>query len=179
MEPSAFIPADFTSFASPHAQRLLQLNVAAEKVLLYNRLLLAVGEDLEKVREALGAYRRGEAGGCASSGVPGGSSSRSSSRSSSSSSSLGEPCGLQDDWYLLGETFLAVDAEQVATFLWQASHRDRLEKRRSRLRQQRREALRALLALSPSADELANSDWAFLLRDKEQPEDGSDSADSE
>ncbi|KAL8271426.1 hypothetical protein Esti_004627 [Eimeria stiedai] len=182
MNPSSGLSGDLTSFASPHAQRLLQLNVAAEKVLFLNQLQLAVSQDLEKVREALGAYRRGEAGGCANTGLPSGSKRSISSSKRSSSSSMGEPCGLLDDWYLLGETFLAVDAEQAATFLWQASsHRDRLERRRSRLHQERREALRALLALSPSAEEIANSDWAFLLssRDKSKEGDADDSSDGE
>ncbi|KAL8437398.1 hypothetical protein ACSSS7_000993 [Eimeria intestinalis] len=187
-------------------------------------LLLAVSQDLEKVREALGAYRRGDAGGCANTHVPS-SSSRSSSSSkcsSSSSSSMGEPCGLLDDWYLRGAALAAASAALAAaspdrslsfslsavglSFLSnspsllvaslhlfcqpccpslarcrQQALPDRLERRRSRLHQERREALRTLLSLSPSSEEIANSDWGFLLssRDKGKEGDASDASDSD
>ncbi|CDJ62498.1 hypothetical protein ENH_00016720 [Eimeria necatrix] len=170
---ASFLPGDLTSCASPHAQRLLQLNIAAEKVLFLNKLLIAVGEQLEKLREALGAYRRGEAGRA----LPSSSSSSSSSCSSSSSSRMAETCALTEDWYLFGETFVAVDSEQICSFLFQ--RRERLQQRRSRLLQQRRGALRALLALSPSAAEIESSDWGFLLRDSEAKQQAAASSDSE
>ncbi|XP_026191221.1 uncharacterized protein LOC34620781 [Cyclospora cayetanensis] len=161
-----YMPGDLTSCASPHAQRILQLNFAAEKVLLLNRLVLAVSEQLEKVREALGAYRRGEAGGTVTA----------SATASSNTSMMSEPCGFLDDWFLIGESFVALDAEQICVFLWQ--HRERLQRRRSRLLTERRGALRSLLSLSPSAEEIANSDWGFLLQqaetDRDMPSSDSD-----
>ena len=82
------------------------------------QMLVTVGEQLERVREALGAFRRGEAGRAPPHSSSSRSSRSSSSSSSSSSSRMADISGFMEEWCLFGEAFVAVDAEQLCCFLW-------------------------------------------------------------
>ncbi|CBZ54552.1 conserved hypothetical protein [Neospora caninum Liverpool] len=155
-----------------YVARLTELNAAAEKVFFYNKMLLVVDEQLNGIRMALGAYRRGEvesARRLASAVV---SPSVSNRLASDSKTNLPDtPCnGVDDlsglsDCALVGSTFVYCSPTVLPTFLVRLAAK--LEARRDRYRSERKEAIRELLEMNPSATELSERECRLLLAEPE------------
>ncbi|KEP64030.1 UNVERIFIED_CONTAM: hypothetical protein HHA_235360 [Hammondia hammondi] len=148
--------------------RLKELNAAAEKIFFYNKMLLVVDEQLNGIRMALGAYRRGEVESARrlTRGVA--SSSASSRLARDKDSTLADsPCdGVSDasglsDCALVGSTFLYCSPTVLPTFLVQLAAK--LEARRDKYRSERKEAIRKLLEMNPSATEMSERECRLLL----------------
>ncbi|PFH35767.1 hypothetical protein BESB_054180 [Besnoitia besnoiti] len=157
-----------------YVTRLKELNAAAERIFMYNKLLLIVDEQLNGVRLALGAYRRGEVE-SARRLAAGASSSGSKLAKERPRSDAGLPgSGVEDssrhsDCALVGTTFLYCSPTVLPTFLTQFAAK--LEARRATYRSQRKAAVRALLAMNPSATELSERECRLLLAESGLPED--------
>ncbi|KFH02098.1 hypothetical protein TGMAS_235360 [Toxoplasma gondii MAS] len=151
-----------------YVARLKELNAAAEKIFFYNKMLIVVDEQLNGIRMALGAYRRGEVESARrlTSGVVCSSASsrlardKNSTLADSPCDGVGDASGLSD-CALVGSTFLYCSPTVLPTFLVQLAAK--LEARRDKYRSERKEAIRKLLEMNPSATEMSERECRLLL----------------
>ncbi|PHJ18290.1 transmembrane protein [Cystoisospora suis] len=160
-----------------YVERLKLLNEVAEKIFFYNKLLLVVDEQLNGVRLALGAYRRGELSSSPTKSAGAARVDITRDKALVTGDNAGilgiDDPGQRRDCVLIGTSFVYCDTGVSAEFFVQFVRK--LEARREEYRSLRKAAVRELVALKPSVTELSDRECRLLLADPQFQLDEEDS----